>query len=208
MFLADVPSRVRNNLGLALVPHGGVAVGLIILVQDSPNLTDVADLVTTVALAALAINQLLGPSAARFALNRAGEQARICRGCWTFWTNTTSQSASPGDSREEVIRSLTAQLYTTKDKPAISQEEFVEKVLEREQVATTCLSEGLMVPHAILEEGHEITGILGISSKGLELGHPTDILIHAVLLLATPEDDIANAIWRFCPPLRPRSPAI
>ena len=37
MFLADVPSRVRNNLGLALVPHGGVAVGLIILVQDRPT---------------------------------------------------------------------------------------------------------------------------------------------------------------------------
>ena len=76
MAAAGVPSRVRNNLGMALVPHGGVAVGLIILVQDNPKLADVSELVTTVGLAALAINQLLGPSAARFALTRAGEAGK------------------------------------------------------------------------------------------------------------------------------------
>ena len=88
-----------------------------------------------------------------------------------------------------MIKQLSAQLYTTRDKPAIPQDEFVEKVFEREQVATTCLSEGLMVPHAILDEGQEITGILGISSKGLNLGAPDGHPIHAVLLLATPETD-------------------
>ncbi|HAY79223.1 MAG TPA: PTS fructose transporter subunit IIA, partial [Planctomycetaceae bacterium] len=45
MVVADVPKRVRNNLGLALVPHGGVAVGLVLLVQNSPNLGGVAEIV-------------------------------------------------------------------------------------------------------------------------------------------------------------------
>ena len=88
-----------------------------------------------------------------------------------------------------MIRSLSAHLYRTKDKPSIPQEEFVEKVFEREQVATTCLSEGLMVPHAILDQGQEITGILGFSSEGLDLGAPDGHPIHAELLLATPETD-------------------
>ena len=76
MSVADVPTRVRNYLGLALLPHGGVAVGLILLVQSDPRLQDVAEIVTTVGLAALAINQLLGPSAARFALVRSGEAGK------------------------------------------------------------------------------------------------------------------------------------
>lgn len=189
MSLAGVPSRVRNNLGLALMPHGGVAVGLIILVQDSPRLNDVSEIVTTVALAALAINQLLGPSAARFALNRSGEAGKDLPRLLDFLDEHHISVDVTGNTREEVIRSLTAQLYTTKDKPPIAQEEFVEKVFEREQVATTCLSEGLMVPHAILDEGHDITGILGISSKGLNLGAPDGKPVHAVLLLATPETD-------------------
>ena len=189
MALADVPAPVRNNLGLALIPHGGVAVGLIILVQDNPNFGDVSEIVTTVALAALAINQLLGPSAARFALNRSGEAGKDLPRLLDFLDEHHIRVGITGKSREDVIRSLTAQLYTTKDKPGIPQEDFVEKVFEREQVATTCLSEGLMVPHAILDQGQEITGILGISSEGLNLGAPDGQPIHAVLLLATPETD-------------------
>jgi len=152
-------------------------------------LADVSEIVTTIALAALAINQLIGPSAARIALSRAGEAGKDLPRLLDFLDEHHISVRVSGNTREEVIRSLTAQLYSTKDKPSISQEEFVQKVLERERVTTTCLSEGLMVPHAILEQGHEITGILGISSKGLNLGAPDGQLIHAVLLLATPETD-------------------
>lgn len=189
MAIADVPTRVRNYLGLALVPHGGVAVGLILLVQANPELSDVAEIVTTVGLAALAINQLVGPSAARFALNRAGEAGKDLPRLLDFLDEHHISVNVAGSNKEEVIRSLAAQLYTTKVKPSIPQEEFVQKVWEREQLESTCLSEGFMVPHAILDEGEDITGILGISSKGLNLAAPDGHPIHAVLLLATPETD-------------------
>jgi Kef-type K+ transport system membrane component KefB/mannitol/fructose-specific phosphotransferase system IIA component len=189
MSLADVPTRIRNNLGLALIPHGGVAVGLIIMVQENPNLSDVSGIVTTVGLATLAINQLVGPSAARFALTRSGEAGKDLPRLLDFLDEHHIAVGITGNTKEAVVKSLVAQLYRTKDKPSISQEEFVEKVFERERVASTCLSEGLMVPHAILDEGQEITGILGISSKGLDLGAPDGHPIHAVLLLATPETD-------------------
>jgi PTS system fructose-specific IIC component len=46
-----------------------------------------------------------------------------------------------------------------------------------------------MIPHAILDEGTQITGILGISSRGIDLDAPDGRLVHAVLLLATPAAD-------------------
>jgi mannitol/fructose-specific phosphotransferase system IIA component (Ntr-type) len=46
-----------------------------------------------------------------------------------------------------------------------------------------------MIPHAVLDEGEDITGILGISSEGLDLGAPDGRPVHAVLLLATPLAD-------------------
>jgi len=189
MGMAEVPAKVRNNFGLALVPHGGVAVGLIILVQNNPRLEDTQEIVTTVALAALAINQLVGPSAARLALNWSGEAGKDLPRLLDFLDENHIAVGVTGTSLEEVIRALSARLYTTKDKPPIDQEAFVQKVLEREQVATTCLSQGLMVPHAILDQGQDITGVLGISSEGLHLGAPDGHPIHAVLLLATPETD-------------------
>ena len=189
MSLVEVPEKVRNNLGLALIPHGGVAVGLILLVQNDPHLTDSAEIVTTVGLAALAINQLLGPSGARLGLERAGEAGKDLPRLLDFLDEHHIAVDVIGNSKEDVIRTLAAHLYTTQDRPSITQDEFVQKVFEREHLASTCLSQGLMVPHAILEDGQDITGILGISSKGLDLGAPDGHPVHAILLLATPETD-------------------
>ncbi|REJ94280.1 MAG: PTS fructose transporter subunit IIA [Planctomycetota bacterium] len=189
MSLADVPVRVRNYFGLALLPHGGVAVGLILLVESTPALQDVAGTVTTVGMAALAVNQLLGPSVTRFSLDRAGEAGKDRRRLLDFLDENHISVDVTGTNKEDVIRLLAAQLYTTQDRPEIPLEEFVEKVLEREELETTCLSRGLMIPHAELDEGQEITGILGISSKGLKLGAPDGHRVHAILLLATPKAD-------------------
>ena len=189
MSLAGVPDRVRNYLGIALLPHGGVAVGLILFVQADPRFSDVSATVTTVGLAALAINQLLGPSGARFALSRAGESDKDLPRLLDFLDEHHISVNVTGNTKKDVIRSLASQLYTTKVKPSVPQEEFVRLVLEREETETTCLAEGLMIPHAILDEGEDITGILGISSRGLDLGSPDKQPIHAILLLATPQTD-------------------
>ena len=189
MSLADVPTRVRNYLGIALLPHGGVAVGLILFVQADPRFSDVAATVTTVGLAALAINQLIGPSGTRFAISRAGEAGKDLPRLLDFLDEHHISVNVTGETKADVIRSLAAQLYTTKVKPSATQEEFVQKVLEREDEETTCLAEGLMIPHAILDEGEDITGILGISSRGLDLGAPDHLPVHAILLLATPQTD-------------------
>ena len=163
--------------------------GLVLLVQADPRLNDIAETVTTVGLAALAINQLLGPSAARFALTRAAEADKDLPRLLDFLDEHHISVNVTGDTKSDVIRSLASQLYTTKVKPSIPQEEFVRKVLEREEDETTCLAEGLMIPHAILDEGQDITGILGISSRGLDLGAPDQQPVHAILLLATPQAD-------------------
>jgi mannitol/fructose-specific phosphotransferase system IIA component (Ntr-type)/NhaP-type Na+/H+ or K+/H+ antiporter len=189
MSLTEVPNRVRNYLGLALVPHGGVAIGLILLVESHPDMRDIAGTVTTVGLAALAINQLLGPSGTRFALAKAGEAGKDKPRLLDFLDEHHITVDIDGTTKAEVIQSLAAQLYTTTVKPAIPQDEFVQQVLEREEQHSTCLSEGLMIPHAELDEGAEITGILGISSKGLDLGALDGRPVHAVLLLATPKAD-------------------
>ncbi|MFP6765709.1 MAG: PTS sugar transporter subunit IIA [Planctomycetaceae bacterium] len=189
MSIADVPSRVRNYLGIALLPHGGVAVGLILFIQSDPRFEDVAATVTTVGLAALAINQLVGPAGARFALSRAGEAGKDLPRLLDFLDEHHISVNVTGETTKDVIESLAAQLYATKVRPPIPQDEFVGKVLERDNVYTTCLGEGLMIPHAVIDEGEDVTGILGISSRGLDLGAPDHQPVHAILLLATPSTD-------------------
>jgi mannitol/fructose-specific phosphotransferase system IIA component (Ntr-type)/Kef-type K+ transport system membrane component KefB len=188
MSLAGMPAKVRNYLGISLLPHGGVAVGLIILVQNDPMFQDVEGIITTVGLSALALNQLLGPSATRFAIYRAGEDHKDRPRLLDFLQEHRITVDLVGGTRDAVIKQMVSQLYATTPMD-LPQGAFLDLVMQREMMETTCLGEGLMVPHAILDEGDEVKGVLGISSKGLDLAAPDGHLIHAVLLLATPATD-------------------
>ncbi|SMP56323.1 Phosphotransferase system mannitol/fructose-specific IIA domain (Ntr-type) [Neorhodopirellula lusitana] len=190
MSLAGVTDNVRGYLGISLLPHGGVAVGLILLVTaDTAGFSEeVRTLVNTVGLSALAINQLLGPSATRFALERSGEARKDRARLLDFLQEHRITVGLTGNDREKTIRELTAQLYAT-SKMKLPQEEFIERVMARDAEHSTCLGKGLMIPHAILDEdeGQGIRGVLGISPEGLPFETPDGRLVHAVLLLATPE---------------------
>jgi PTS system fructose-specific IIC component len=187
MHLAEVPHRVRNNLGLALLPQGGVAVGLILELHTDPQLAGIADTVAALGLAALAINELLGPAATRFSLARAGESGQNRPRLLGFLEEHRIVHEISGDKRE-VIEALADRLYATTPMP-IPKAKFVAKVLEREQEASTCLGRGLAIPHAVICEGEQICGVLGISTKGLDFDAYDGYRIHAVLLLATPESE-------------------
>jgi fructose PTS system EIIBC or EIIC component len=188
MQIAGVTKSVRNFLGLSLLPHGGVAVGLILLVQGDPNLTELSSEVTTIGLAALAINQLLGPSATRFALNRVGESGKARPRLLDFLDEHRITVGIEGKTREDVVRSLARQLCATANLP-VDEETFVQQVLTREMAESTCVGHGLMIPHAVIDADSKLEGVLGISPRGLNFKTPDGRPIHAVLLLATPENE-------------------
>lgn len=187
MSLARMTMNVRKYLGIALLPHGGVAVGLILLVQDDPSLASMHDTVAAVGLAALAINQLIGPSATRFALQRTGEAGQNRPRLLDFLKEQHIEVNLQAKSKQEVIEKLTDRLYTT-TQLHIAKPTFLEDVLRRENEESTCLGEGFMIPH-VTHDGDEVVGVLGLSSEGLDLGAPDGRLVHAVVLLATPETD-------------------
>ncbi len=187
MSLAGVTDNVRNYLGLALLPHGGVAVGLVLLVEASEFQPEVKATVTTVGLAALAINQLLGPSATRFSLVKSGEDHQDRPRLLDFLQEHRIIVGLEG-SRDEALEQLTSLLYATSEMKT-SQEEFLQQLHEREGEEESCLGNGLMIPNVILEEveANQVKGVLGLSSKGLSYDAPDGRVVHAVLLVATPQ---------------------
>ena len=189
MTLAGAPDRIRTYLGMSMIPHGGVAVGLLLMVQTDPRLAGVAETVTAVGLAAMVVNQLIGPSGLRLALTQAGEVGMAAPRLLDFLDESHIQVGLSGTSKEEIIEALVGHLYAAARPPRIPRAEFLGRVMERESIASTVLGEGLMIPHAILDEGQAITGVLGISSPGLDLDAPDGRPVHAVLLLATPQAD-------------------
>ncbi len=78
--LAHCPPPIQMNLGLCMLPQAGVALGLVLLIQASPqaaNMTplqaEVTETLVNVVLLSVFINQLLGPPLARGAVMRGND---------------------------------------------------------------------------------------------------------------------------------------
>lgn len=67
----SVPRRIRNNLGLALVPQAGVAIGLCFLGQRILP-AELGDLLVAVILSSSVLYELVGPILAKAAIFRSG----------------------------------------------------------------------------------------------------------------------------------------
>jgi Kef-type K+ transport system membrane component KefB len=71
--LAGAPPQVTRWLGPALVPQAGVAVGLALAVSQEPAFAASGELIVNVMLGSTVLNEIVGPVAVRFSLERAGE---------------------------------------------------------------------------------------------------------------------------------------
>ncbi|UCG39420.1 MAG: cation:proton antiporter, partial [bacterium] len=65
--------KARRYLGPALLPQAGIAIGMCVAVQQEPSCSFFSSLVTTVVLASVLVNELVGPVAVKVCLVRAGE---------------------------------------------------------------------------------------------------------------------------------------
>ncbi|MBN1591861.1 MAG: cation:proton antiporter [Candidatus Coatesbacteria bacterium] len=70
---ARVRGAARRHLGFALLPQAGVAIGLMLVAQESPHFLVHKSILVDVVLASVALNELLGPPLAAHALRKSGE---------------------------------------------------------------------------------------------------------------------------------------
>jgi len=188
MRIAGATERVRQNLGLALLPQAGVAVGLMLLVQEDPALVGLRDLFLAVGLTVVTLNELVGPVTTRMALRASGDFGKDRARLIDFLReeNIVTGLRRFG-SLEETIRELCTVLVRT-NHLRIDPEEFFRSVMARESETSTCVGGGLAVPHGELPEGTPMCGAMGISRRGFDLPTPDGMPIHCMVLLATPRD--------------------
>ncbi len=67
------PPTIQRWLGLALLPQAGVAVGLALAIGHHPDFQEISPILINVILGTTLLYELIGPLAARFALDQAGE---------------------------------------------------------------------------------------------------------------------------------------
>ena len=189
MRLAGATARVRNNLGLALIPQAGVAVALVILIQEDPFFADKAELFAAVTLTVVTVNEVIGPLATRFALQRSGEAGLDRMRLLDFIQEENIVVDFEAPTKEEAIAQLVDVMATSHHLSAAERELLLETTLAREAQASTAFGGGLAVPHGFIPEGQGMVGVMGISSRGLHFETPDGEPVHCMVLLGTAESE-------------------
>ncbi|MCB9896628.1 MAG: cation:proton antiporter [Planctomycetes bacterium] len=186
--LAGATRNLRRWLGLALIPQAGVAVGLLLLVQDDPVMGDVSPLLLSVGLAVVTLNELVGPILGRLALQRSGDAGADRARLIDFLHEENIVTDLRASTKEEAIEQLVDVLIGTNRLDA-DRDALLASVLARESEMSTCFGSGLAVPHGILPHGASMVGAMGISREGLPLDTPDGRPVHCMVVLATPENE-------------------
>lgn len=189
MKLAGATRPLRRYLGLALVPQAGVAVGLVLLIQDDPIFARIASLFTGVVLTTVTANELVGPILTRFALRRSGEFGADRSRLLDFLQEENIVTDLNAATKEEAIAKLVALLVQShRLGHAVDEQQLLQAVLAREADVSTCFGGGLAIPHGELPQCQEMYGVMGISRKGLFFETPDGTPVHCMVLLATPPE--------------------
>jgi len=185
MRLAGAPRRVQRYLGLALTPQAGLAVGLIIIVQEDPAFAAIRGLVLAVGITVVTANEIVGPILTRYALARSGDVGKDRPRLIDFLREDNIITNLRAETMEQAITRLT-DLLVDSNRLQVDRRKLLRSILDRETQMPTFLGEGLAIPHGVLEEGSGVSGAMGISHEGLHFPTPDGKPVHCVLVLATP----------------------
>jgi mannitol/fructose-specific phosphotransferase system IIA component (Ntr-type)/Kef-type K+ transport system membrane component KefB len=191
---AGATDKLRKNLGMALIPQAGVAVGLVVLLQEDPSFSEhgseLLSLLVAVVVTVVTCNELVGPILTRLALHRAGEAGADRMRLIDFIHEENIVTGLEAATKEQAIEKLTSMLITSHHLD-VDGEALLASVLEREAQVSTCFGGGLAVPHGILPDdaGMGMVGVMGLSSEGLAFDTPDGHPVHCMVLLATPDGE-------------------
>ncbi|MEZ6124126.1 MAG: cation:proton antiporter [Planctomycetaceae bacterium] len=185
MKLAGATQRFRRWIGPSLTPQAGLAVGLMLLVTEDPRFAEISEVFLAVVLATVLLNETVGPLLTRMGLARSGEIGNDRARVLDFLSEQNITTDLIGPDKASAIRQL-VELTVRVHNLSISADVLFEHVMKAEEACSTCVGEGLALPHTRLDVGDRIIGAMGISRDGLAIDTPDQMPVHCMVLIITP----------------------
>lgn len=187
--LTGCSPRIRNNIPFAFMPHASVALGLIVLLEGDARIpSDFSALVGTIVIAAVTLNEMVGPFFTRAALRRAGEAELDRPRLVDFLQEEYILPNLQAQDRWDAIQKLVDFYGRTHKVRGDRLKHVLETVLEREHDASTAIGKGAALPHGRTDSGHAIEGVMAICPNGVDFGAPDGEPVKLIMLVVTPKE--------------------
>jgi len=181
--------RLWQNMSFSLVPQAGIAIGLVVLLDGDESIPRaMSNTVGAIILAAVTINEIVGPFFTKAALLRSREAGCDRQRLVEFLAEEFITVDLQALDKWDAIRQMVAFLMRTHRVEHISQEELYQSVIEREKEISTALGHGIAIPHGHITKGPAIQGVMAICRDGVDFDAPDGESVKLIMLIVTPED--------------------
>ncbi len=185
--LTGAPATITRHLGFCLLPQAGIAVGLVVAVQENPLFTPYEAPITVIILAAIVISELCGPVLVKTVLGRAGETGRSGNLLFGIVPRHGITFDCRARDKWKLLRELvefSARVYGAGPK---EKEKLLRSVIEREKSLSTGLGRGVAIPHGTVARGQRIMGVMAIIREGVDFDSLDGEKARVVILMIIPE---------------------
>jgi len=185
---AGSTQTVRKLIGISLFPLAGVAIGLTLVAESSPVMAGQAQLLTAVVLTAVMVFELGGPILTGVAIRKAGEAHKNRLRLLDFLQEEFIKIGIDAHDKWAALDEMAEFLHRTHHIKELSVEALKRSVRDRENEITTGIGQTLAIPHAIIDGGPMIRGVIGVCRDGIEFDSFDGKPVKIVILIATPRD--------------------
>ncbi len=186
-YLSKTPNRIYENIGIALLPQAGVAIGLVIMAGEVAVLSNHIDFLTTLILAAVALNEIFGPPATKWALSRSGDLGQDKPKLIEFIGEEYIKANIKAENKKDALNEMISFFIDSHKGTSKLKDEITKSVFEREEDMSTGIGEGIALPHGVVEKGKSVYGAIGLSKKGIEFNSIDKKPVHLIVLIVTPK---------------------
>lgn len=186
--LFSYPQKITRYLGLGLIPQAGLAIGLIISLNEFKDFSasGLTATVATIAMAGVVINQLIGPYTTAKSFDLAKESMQDQHRLIDFLHEEFILMPLKAKDKWDAIEKLCRFLVRTNHLYSINFDELHQSIVKREKSFSTGLGNRLAVPHARIPAKEQLMGVIGIAKKPIDFDAIDKEKVDIIILIATP----------------------
>lgn len=191
--LSKATKRNAAYIGRMLLSQGAIAITLAIFLKSTPPFGAIAGTITATIVGACVASEIFGPILMGNALNRTGEaeqdRARLIEFLQEEFIDPHVQARDKWEAIDSLCH-LMCRTHNIQESP----HEVLEAIREREQSMPTGIGMGIAVPHAKINVGSNIIGVLGRLEEPVDFGAEDGEPARIIIMIATPEDQVQQHI--------------
>lgn len=186
--LARATRTVRQDIGIALFPLAGLAIGLVLFAENALSLREHSGEITAIVLSAVVVFELAGPIFTGLAIRRAGEEMKNRLRLLDFLQEEYIMIGQEPMDKWKTLEVLAEFLHRTHNMKEVSLKELKKTVLNREREISTGIGGNIAIPHAVVDGGPQIQGVIGVWKNGVDFDSFDGEPVHIIIMVATPRD--------------------